>query len=345
MAAYRKVALEGFFRVSIIDSLYQELIGELERTGLTFGVRECSERYGVAVGASVIEGMRSDGLATLPADSGYVPPVGPGYWMPAPPFFERPENPHWGRIRPLALDSVRQIKVMPPLAFSADTTSAMARAAIELIDSTREPDPDRVHAAVFWLDMPVPTMRGDPMRKSRPSMSPPAHWISIANTALVHAGSSLSAALEVYALTSIAMHDAAVVTWAEKYRLNLLRPMQYVNTVLMREWMAGIPNPPTPEFPSDRAAIAGAAGTVLTTYLGDHALVDSTEAAYGLGVRSFESVTDAAREAAVSGFYGGIQFRQSGDAGLALGRDVARAALQRIQPPVTRSPAKNGQRR
>ena len=112
------------------------------------------------------------------------------------------------------------------------------------------------------------------------------------------------AAARSYALVSVAMYDATVAAWHWKYRYRRKRP-------------SGEPLFPAgdlPSYPSEHAAIAGAAARVLTYAFPEHPA----------------SVYDGlAREAGRSRIVAGTSFPSDVEAGLDLGRRVGDAVVRR----------------
>ncbi|MGH2703709.1 MAG: phosphatase PAP2 family protein, partial [Actinomycetota bacterium] len=110
-----------------------------------------------------------------------------------------------------------------------------------------------------------------------------------------------------YALTSVAVYDAVLATWHWKYRYR-------------RDPPSGSPSVPgagsVPSYPSEHAAIAGAASLVLA-YLFP-----------GQPAARFEEL---AEEAALSRVWAGANFPSDVAAGLELGRAVARKVIARAE--------------
>jgi len=78
-----------------------------------------------------------------------------------------------------------------------------------------------------------------------------------------------------------------------------------------------------PEYPSGHSVISNAASVVLTDLYGpSFSYIDSTEVAYGLPARSFNSFHAAAEEAAISRLYGGIHFESATVKGAEEGKQV-----------------------
>ena len=107
-----------------------------------------------------------------------------------------------------------------------------------------------------------------------------------------------------YALSSVAIYDAVVAAWHWKY-------------VYRREGPGlGGDGTREPSYPSEHAAIAGAASRVLS---------------YVFPERPAERFDELAEEAALSRLQAGANFRSDVDAGLALGRAVADQVIARAR--------------
>ena len=55
-------------------------------------------------------------------------------------------------------------------------------------------------------------------------ISPGAHWIGITRIVARNTGANVDATVTAYTHTSIAIADAFISCWDEKYRSNLIRP-------------------------------------------------------------------------------------------------------------------------
>jgi PAP2 superfamily len=171
--------------------------------------------------------------------------------------------------------------------------------------------PEQRAIAAFWSDDPGATP------------TPPGHSISIATQVLRRERASLALAAEVYAKTGMAVADAFIACWFQKYRYNLLRPVTYIQRLIDPAWVPALVTPPFPEYTSGHSVQSGAAFAILTDLFGDgYAFVDHTHDDRGLAPRSFVSFRDAAKEAAISRLYGGIHFRAAIENGLEQGRCI-----------------------
>jgi hypothetical protein len=157
----------------------------------------------------------------------------------------------------------------------------------------------------------------------------------IAAQVIEQRGLALDVAAETFAKVGIAVADAFVSCWWSKYRYNLLRPITYVQKVLMDpDWTIPLVTPPFPEYTSGHSAQSGSTAQVLTDLFGAVAFIDHTHDARGLPARSFDSFFEAAEEAAISRLYGGIHFRSAIELGVEQGKCVGKAvsALQFKRP-------------
>ena len=112
----------------------------------------------------------------------------------------------------------------------------------------------------------------------------------------------------------------------------VIRPETVINKYLDEGWEPLLQTPPFPEYTSGHSVISTAAAVVLTDQFGPNfAFVDSTEAEFGLPVRSFTSFEQAAAEAAISRLYGGIHYRRAIEQGVIQGRQVGQNVVARVR--------------
>ena len=190
--------------------------------------------------------------------------------------------------------------------------------------------------AAFWDCNPfVMHVQGHTMFATK-KMSPGGHWMGIARMASHKANADIVRASEAYARTSIALADAFLSVWAEKYRSNVIRPETMINQYLDESWQPLLQTPPFPEYTSGHSGISTAAAVVLTQLFGnDFPFADSTEVEYGLPVRSYTSFEAAANEAAISRLYGGIHYRRAVEQGQIQGRKVGELVLRKVTTRAT----------
>ena len=126
-----------------------------------------------------------------------------------------------------------------------------------------------------------------------------------------------------YVRVAVALADAFISCWDEKYRSNQVRPETFINVYVDENWRPVLQTPPFPEHTSGHSVISSAAALALTHIFGSpFPFADTVEEEYGLPRRNFNSFVEASEEAAVSRLYGGIHYRPAIDFGVEQGRKV-----------------------
>lgn len=288
-----------------------------------------SKEYGLKVAEHIASWMDKDNYKqtrTMPKFT--VDSDEPSRWQPTPPAYMEGIEPHWSKIRPFVIDSSEQFKPVPPPPFSMEKNSDFYKELKEVYDISNEitakgDTSEEVAIAQFWDCNPyVSVTRGHLMFATK-KITPGAHWIGIVKIATKKSNSNVIETVHAYTKTSIAIADAFISCWDEKYRSNLIRPETLINEHIDDSWEPVLQTPPFPEYTSGHSVVSGAASTALTSIFGDNfAFDDDTEVAYGLPIRSFTSFKQAADEAAISRMYGGIHYRAAVEIGVKQGRDL-----------------------
>ncbi len=298
--------------LTLLEARFERDLGR----GVSPGVFDRSVRRGREVADAVFAWSKEDGghegyLRNFPP---YAPPAGPGLWIPTPPSFLSALQPTWGGNRCFAIATGAAFPPGDHPRYREERRSRFGREAREVYDTVNSLASKQEAIARFWSDDPGETA------------TPPGHSISIATQVLRQERSGLAAAAETYARVGMAVSDAFVACWYQKFRYNLLRPVTCVRAQFDPAWLPPLVTPPFPEYPSGHSVQTGAACQVLTDLFGPHyELVDRTHVDRGLAPRRFGSFLEAADEAALSRLYGGIHFRAAIENGLVQGRRIGRA--------------------
>jgi membrane-associated phospholipid phosphatase len=264
----------------LADTVYA-MAEEAAQTRVAAGVAFPSDasaglKLGEMVGEAVVDYAKSDGSDQV--FTGSYPPL-PGVWSnPA------PQTPLAGTWRPWALTSGQDFR--PPAPPAADSPEAKAQYdAVKNLTRTNTTN----HAAWFW----------------QPGFFQP--WLQAVESKIfeAHLDANAPRAALIYALETIAQHDATIACWDSKYTYLELRPSQADATITTL-----FANPPHPGYPSGHACASGASAAVLSALFPAEA----------------PRFADMAREAGLSTFYAGIHTQLDVEAGLALGT----AAGQRV---------------
>ena len=327
LIAHMDVSKSLIFSEDKFEVLQDSLYGVWDETNpIEF---KASKSYGLKVAEHIKTWMGQDNYAqtrTMPKFT--VDTEDPSRWQPTPPAYMDGIEPHWNKIRPFVIDSANQFAPPPPPAFSLDKASAFYKELKEVYDISNKITADgdnseEVAIAQFWDCNPyVSVTRGHLMFATK-KISPGAHWIGITKISTRKTNSDFAKTIFAYTKTSIAIADAFISCWDEKYRSNLIRPETLINQHIDEDWIPILQTPPFPEYSSGHSVVSGAASTALTDIFGaDFSFDDDTEVAFGLPIRSYKSFAIAADEAAISRMYGGIHYRAAVELGVTQGRDL-----------------------
>ena len=304
------------------------------------GIENRSLAYGDAVAAHVLEWVGTDGYARTRSLPRYTPAGTEGTWEPTPPAYIEAIEPYWGELRPFVLEDVAAYGAPPPPAFSTAPGSAFFQDVREVYDETQDMTDEERLIASFWDCNPFVLHEEGHLSYATKKISPGGHWMGIVGIVVEENGDSPPRAWAALSQTAIALADAFVVSWADKYRTNVVRPETVIRKTLAPTWQPLLQTPPFPEYTSGHSVISTAAAQVLTAIYGDRPFVDDVEVPYGLPERPFASFRAAAAEAAISRLYGGIHYRPAIENGQVQGRAVGDAVVSRVvedSPPLASS--------
>jgi hypothetical protein len=232
----------------------------------------------------------------------------------------RPTEPYWGTLRTFVLRDGDECPAGTPPAYSEEKGSPFWTMARELYDSASVVTAEKREVALFWSDNPVATG------------TPGFHWVSVVNQMIPRRGLDAEQAAELYALTTMAIHDAFVGCWKEKFRSLVVRPVAYVQKAIDPHFAPLFATPPFPEYPSGHSTLSAAASRVLIATLGDTiAFDDSTQVDIGRAPRHFRSFSAARDEVAISRVYGGIHYMPAVMDGVRQGECIGAKVVARLR--------------
>jgi len=295
-------------------------------------VQKASIAYAQKVADSIIAWADKDGYKETRKLRRYTLLKSEGKWLPTAPGYMAAVEPHWSRMRPVALDSSSECKPAPPPAFSIDKESSFFQQAQDVYNVHKNMTKEQKEIAMFWDCNPFFLNVQGHLNFATKKLSPGGHWMSIVGIAARKKGADLPTAAAAYVATAIALYDGFISCWDEKYRSNLVRPETYINAYIDEQWRPLLQTPPFPEYTSGHSVISTAAALVLTHFFGDNFRFDDyTETAYGLPIRTFKSFNHAAEEAAISRLYGGIHYRAAIENGQVQGKKVGEKVLSKVR--------------
>jgi hypothetical protein len=293
---------------------------------------EASLQYGQQVAALVMRWAAQDQYKQTRSLRRYNFSKQEGKWMPTPPVYMAAVEPYWNRIRPMALDSCNQFRPDLPLTFSTDKASPFYRQALEVYNTTMNLSAENKAVASFWDCNPFAVNIEGHLNFATKKISPGGHWMSIAGIVCRNTNADMMKSAAVYSMTAIALFDAFIICWDEKYRSNVIRPETYINKYMDERWRPLLQTPPFPEYTSGHSVISTAAATILTSLFGENiAFDDDTEVEFGLPVKHFASFKDACNEAAISRLYGGIHYRAAIENGQQQGEHLGNWMIKKIR--------------
>jgi hypothetical protein len=330
-AAYEK-GFELFFPIAPSEQQFlmldvsHALRSDLQAT-VSADIYQRSASYGQYVAQVIYDWSKEDEWGheayLQNTDPNYVPPAGESKWQPTYPDYLPALLPHWGKVRTFAALSTDEAPSPPE--FSTASESQLYNEAMEvrtLVNEIkaggREED---LWIAEFWSDdCPILTF------------TPAGRLVSIANQVIAIERLDMLESVVVYAKVGMALSDAGVKCWREKYRFNQLRPIDYIrahldepewNTVMCPDGSGGFYTPNFPAYPSGHATFAAAAAVVLEDIFGsDYTFTDRSHEGrteFRGAPRTFQSFEEMALENAYSRVPLGVHFQSDSDAGIELG--------------------------
>lgn len=333
LEAFRITGRQFLFSEERFSDSMQVLIQAQLKARKAEKLLNASLQAGKQVADSILQWASKDRYKETRAIRRYQLKKTPGSWLPTPPGYIAAIEPHWKQIRCLTLDSAAVFRPKAATEFAVEPGTLFHKEALEVYTVCTSLTDEQKAIAAFWDCNPFHiTMQGH-LNFATKKISPGGHWMQIAGLVSRMKSESISEASQAYALTAIAIFDAFISCWEEKYNSQLIRPETYINSHIDESWRPLLQTPPFPEYPSGHSVVSGAAATVLTKLYGDNfAFVDDTERPYGLPDRSFSSFHKASEEAAISRLYGGIHYRPAIVNGLEQGRKVGDQVVKKLGP-------------
>jgi hypothetical protein len=314
-----------------IKNFHNQLLKEYKNSGIPQVVYDSSLAYGKQIATAILAWAGKDQYKETRALGKFAVLDDSITWKPTPPAYMQAIEPYWGRMRTFLLDSIKNFKPLPAIPFSTDTASAFYKEAKAVYDKGNNLTTEEKFIANFWDCNPFKMNVDGHVMYATKKISPGGHWINITALACKQTKADIAKSTQAYACVSITLADAFISCWDEKYRSIVIRPETYINNYIDQSWMPLLQTPPFPEYTSGHSVVSAASATILTKIFGDNfSYTDSTENEFGLQPRRFTSFNQAAEEAAVSRYYGGIHYDAAIVNGLTEGRKIGIFVLANI---------------
>lgn len=295
-------------------------------------IYDASLEWGQSVAEAIFAWSQSDVVGhegyLRPSDPSYIPPGGEGLWQPTYPNYGQALLPHWGDVRTFAASSDDKCK--DPLPYSASPSSEFYVQALETQNKV-----NLIHQGLNYEDKWIAQFWSDDCPAL--TFSPAGRWMAIASQALEISDANLAKAVVVFAKVGMAECDAGIRAWGEKYRFNLVRPVDYIrnvmgssnwNSIMCPDGQGQYFTPQFPTYPSGHGTFGAAAAEVLTAEFG-HSFQMTDRCHEGRSEfdgtpRTFSSFYEMAQENSYSRLPIGVHFRMDAEAALDLGYRVGR---------------------
>lgn len=249
-------------------------------------------------------------------------------------------TPHWGKVKPLTLDSASQFRPIPPPAIG----STQLDKEIEEVVALQAGLNDEQRALVEF------------MRDGPQSVQQAGHWLIFAQDVSVRDQHTLDKDVQMYFLVEAAAMDAFIACWDAKMFYDYARPYtlvhNYYQDKIIKAWsgpekgmtqMKGVewrpysPDtflcPPFPSYVSGHSTVSGACAEVLKLFTGSDTFGEKVKLVPGAATEPnrvgdtvtlvLPTFTEAANMAGMSRVLGGYHIQSDNIEGLALGRNVA----------------------
>ena len=273
--------------------------------------------FGKEVATRVFAWAATDGSANV--NPPYVPPVGLGLWIPTSPT--PAVNPYAYQRRLLVPGSANSTTLVPPPSFSTVPGSPFYNMVKEVYDASATPTTltaDQKGMADYFKDVP--------------GYTPGGTYVALMSQALDLTKPTLDMAALTYVKVGLAMHDAGIVLFTNKYQFNTIRPVTYIRTYIDPTWSTYIPIPNHPEFPSGHSTTGGGVLTMMSKIFGeDFHITLHTYDYLNYPSRSYTSFTQLSNEISDSRFYGGLHYRATLDKSTEQGKKVAENILNTVK--------------
>ncbi len=255
-------------------------------------------------------------------------------------------TPHWGKVKPLMLDSASQFRCIPPPAIGSRQLAKEVKEVIRLQANLTNEQKGLVE---FMRDGPK-------------SVQQAGHWFIFAQDVSVRDNHTLDQDVKMYFAVEAAAMDGFIACWDTKIAYDFARPYSLVHyyykdkkikawggpgkgmiTMLGQEWRPYSPEtflcPPFPSYVSGHSSISGACAEILRLFTGSDdfgidikrnpgEFTDPDQVGPEITLH-FATFTQTANMAGISRVLGGYHIQSENLEGLKLGRNVAAAVWKK----------------
>jgi hypothetical protein len=279
--------------------------------------------YGEAVAKQIIEWSKGDNYGYTRTLQRYVLSDTSGAWQQTPPEYKNGLEPNWYMMRQIVLPTDSFLPFKHHDYYSEDKNSRCYKLMDSVYRKSKNLTLKEKTIALYWDDNPATThSKGHTMYVEK-KPSPLGHWLKITGQNIRTRKVSNEQASIIYTRVCVAAYDAFINCWNVKYKLNTIRPETYIHRLVDPDFKPLIETPPFPEYTSGHSTVSGAVATVLDySFPKIGRFTDSSQVMLGMKPRSFTSFRQAANEASISRFYGGIHIMTALKEGERMGKVI-----------------------
>lgn len=305
----------------------------LGRVGMDEKVLGKSAQVAGMFATAILKYAKSDGYNKISNFKRYSPIKVDGKWYPTPPGYFPAVEPYFSTIRNFTLmdsSQVQEVQIQDPIPFDSKPSSAFYQLANSVYLAGKKTNEKQI--AAFWDCNPFALSENGHLLIALKKVSPGAHWMGIAGIACAQKKLKFSESLKVRTILSVGLMDAFWVCWKEKYHSNRIRPETAIRHLIDPAWKPFLQTPPFPEYPSGHSTVSSTAAVLLTHLIGDNfAYTDTVETRYGIPAKDFTSFHQAAEQASISRFYGGIHFMDGITNGQVQGKKIGYHIIKKLK--------------
>jgi hypothetical protein len=329
-AAYQTLSYYFPTQAATLDALRQEAMAAVPNSLSKY----LGTFYGSVAASRVIVARMNDGRVTPIGSTSSFPllPPGPGVYRLTPTAYQAPQTPWVGSVRPFIMQRPDQFLPPPPPSLSSPQWVA-AFNEVKQYGSSTNPNTVETTTAKFWTANVI------------------RQYNELARDVATSKALGDGPSARLMAMVDVTAADAGIAMMNAKYHYLFWRPVTAIDptsvtndgfgpvpgfddgnpaTVEQPGWRPLLAVPNHPEYPSAHATFTSAIADVLANFLGtDNINVDihGFDPAGPTGnmnaVRHFATTADLRTEIVNARVWGGLHYRFSGEAGLALGKQVA----------------------
>src|SRR5260221_779956 len=268
--AFTKVGNAVTFPEGSMMEYYDGLTRMADSIGMPSSVLKNTIAFSDSIVATVMRWSKKDNYAQTRSAEKYTVTAEDGRWVLTHPMYEQAVEPHWKDIRTLVLDSCNEFMALRPPKFDMQNKNGEYYKCLLEVKATGDSlTEEQKHIADFWDDNPFKLNVSGHVMFATKKFSPPGHWMNIVGIASKQANADFNTTVAAYTETSIALFDAFISCWDEKYRSNCIRAETVINKYIDQGWQPYIQTPPFPSYTSGHATISAAAAEVMTNWFGD----------------------------------------------------------------------------